>query len=97
MPITVTVCTLVNIWRDGRIYRKGQTRAIYSEREYSTMCPPGYYQSANGYIVIHALGHMMYGYTLLVPVNQGVFNKSSKEYNKNWLEVTHDTQSATSA
>ena len=33
-----------------------------------TMCPPGYYQSANGLMVAHALGHMMYGYTLLVPM-----------------------------
>ena len=38
------------------------------------MCPPGYYQSANGPMVIHALGHMMYGYTLLVPMNQRVLN-----------------------
>ena len=35
-----------------------------------TMCPPG-----------HALGHMMYGYTLLVPMNQRVLNKQSKERN----------------
>ena len=25
-----------------------------------TMCPTGYYQSANGPMVTHALGHMMY-------------------------------------
>ena len=25
-----------------------------------TICPPSYYQSTNGPIVIHALGHMMY-------------------------------------
>ena len=24
------------------------------------MCPPGYYQSANGLMVTHALGHMIY-------------------------------------
>ena len=41
-----------------------------------------YYQSANGPMVTHALGHMMYGYTLLVPMNQRVLNKSSKEHNK---------------
>ena len=29
-----------------------------------TMCPPGYYH--NGFVSTHALGHMMYGYTLLV-------------------------------
>ena len=31
-----------------------------------TMCPPGYHH--NGYVATHALGHMMYGYTL--PVNE---------------------------
>ena len=25
------------------------------------MCPPGYYQSANGPMVTHTIGHMMYG------------------------------------
>ena len=33
-----------------------------------TMCPPGYHH--NGFVATHALGHMMYGYTLLVPMNQ---------------------------
>ena len=31
-----------------------------------TMCPPGYHH--NGFVATHALGHMMYGYTLLVHV-----------------------------
>ena len=43
-----------------------------------TVCPLSYYQSANGPMVVHALGRMMYGYTLLVPMNQKVLNKSSK-------------------
>ena len=30
-----------------------------------TMCSPGYHH--NGFVATHALGHMMYGYTLLVP------------------------------
>ena len=34
-----------------------------------TMCPPGYHH--NGFVATHALGHMMYGYTLLVPMNYG--------------------------
>ena len=42
-----------------------------------TMCPPGYHH--NGFVATHALGHMMYGYTLLVPMNQKVLNKLSKE------------------
>ena len=39
-----------------------------------TMCP-------NGFVATYALGHMMYGYTLLVPVNQRVLNKLSNEHN----------------
>ena len=44
-----------------------------------TRCPPGYHH--NGLVATHALGHMMYGYTLLVPMNQRVINKQSKERN----------------
>ena len=43
-----------------------------------TMCPPGYHH--NGFVATHALGHMMYSYTLLVPMNQRVLNKLSKEH-----------------
>ena len=46
-----------------------------------TMCPPGYHQ--NGFVVTHALGHIMYGYDWLVPMNQRVLNKLSKEHNIN--------------
>ena len=44
-----------------------------------TMCPLGYHH--NGFVATHTLGHMMYGYTLLVPMNQRTFNKLSKEHN----------------
>ena len=44
-----------------------------------TMCPPGYHH--NGFVATHALGHMMYGCTLLAPMNQRVLNKLSKEHN----------------
>ena len=48
-----------------------------------TIYHPGYHH--NGFMAFnsltHALGHMMYGYTLLVPVNQRVLNKLSKELN----------------
>ena len=37
-----------------------------------TMCSPGFHH--NGFVATHALEHMMYGYTLLVPVNQRVLN-----------------------
>ena len=44
-----------------------------------TMCPPGYHH--NGFVETHALGHTMYGYTLLIPMKQRVLNKLSKEHN----------------
>ena len=44
-----------------------------------TMCPPGYHH--NGFVAIYALGHLIHGYTLLVPMNQRVLNKQSKERN----------------
>ena len=43
-----------------------------------TKCPPGYHN--NGFMASHALGHMMYGYTLLVSMNQKVLNKLRKEH-----------------
>ena len=47
---------------------------IYHENNLS----PGYRH--NGFVATDALGHMIYGYTLLVPMNQGVLSKLSKEY-----------------
>ena len=46
------------------------------------MCSPGYYKSANGPIAAHALGHMKYGYTLPVPMDERVLNKSINEHNE---------------
>ena len=43
-----------------------------------TMCPPGYH---NGLVLPHSFGFMMYGHALLVPMNQRVINKLSKERN----------------
>ena len=42
-----------------------------------TMSPPSYHH--NGFAATHALGHMMYSYTFLVPMNQRVLNKLRKE------------------
>ena len=42
------------------------------------MCMLGYHH--NGFVANYALGHMMYGYTLLVPMNQRVLNKLGKEH-----------------
>ena len=44
-----------------------------------TMCPPGYHY--NGFVTTLALGHMMYFYTLLVPMNQRMLKELSKERN----------------
>ena len=44
-----------------------------------TMCPSGYYHKS--FLATHALGDMMYDYTLLVPIKQRVLNKLSKEHN----------------
>ena len=44
-----------------------------------TMSPTGYHH--NGFVTTLALGHMMYGSTLLVPIKQRVLNKQSKERN----------------
>ena len=41
-----------------------------------TMCPPSYHY--NDFMATHALGHMVYGYTLLAPMNKEC---SSKERN----------------
>ena len=35
----------------------------------------------------HALGHMIYGYTLLVPMNERVLNKPSKEHNIRGISI----------
>ena len=35
-----------------------------------TILPPGYHR--DGFVASHVLGHLMYGYTLLVPMNAPV-------------------------
>ena len=54
-----------------------------------TMCLPGYHH--NSFVATHALGHMVYGSTFLVPMNQRVLNKQSKKQNicGNKLSTTH--------
>ena len=46
-----------------------------------TIYTHGYHQ--NDFVATHALGHMMYSYIFLVPMNQRVLNKPSKERNIN--------------
>ena len=63
--------------QSAQIPQKQDERNIYVIMK--TMCPPGYHH--NGFVATHALGHMMYGSTLLVPMNQRVLNKQSKKRN----------------
>ena len=44
-----------------------------------TMFFPVYFHG--GFVVTHTLGLMMYGYTLLVPMEQKMLNKLSKKRN----------------
>ena len=63
--------------RIAQILQKQDGRNIYAIMK--IMCPPGYHH--NGFVATHALGHMIYDYTLLVPMNQRVLNNLSKELN----------------
>ena len=42
-----------------------------------TMCPPGYHH--NGFVATHALGHMMYGYTLIAGTNEPESAQQAKQ------------------
>ena len=44
-----------------------------------TIWPPSYHH--NSFLATHALAHTIYGYTSLVPMNQCMLNKLSKEHN----------------
>ena len=59
---------MIHDTQSAQISHKQDERNIYVIMK--TMCPPGYHH--NGFVATHALGHMMYGYTLLVPMNQRV-------------------------
>ena len=68
---------MIHDTQSAQISQKQDERNIYVIMK--TMYPPGYHH--NGFVATHALGHMMYGSTLLVPMNQRVLNKQSKERN----------------
>ena len=68
---------MIHDTQSAQISQKQDERNIYVIMK--TMCPPGYHH--NGFVATHALGHMMYSSTLLVPMNQRVLNKQSKERN----------------
>ena len=68
---------MIHDTQSAQISQKQDERNIYVIMK--TMCPPGYHH--NGFVATHALGHMMYGYTLLISRSQIVLNKQSKERN----------------
>ena len=68
---------MIHDTQSAQISQKQDGRDIYVIMK--TMNSPGYHHS--GFMATHALGHMMYGYTLLVPMNQRVLNKQGKKRN----------------
>ena len=65
---------MIHDTQSAQISRKQDERNIYAIMK--TVCLPGYHH--NGFVATHALGHMMYGYTLLVPMKEC---STSKEHN----------------
>ena len=55
---------MIHDTQSAQISQKQDERNIYAIMK--IMCPPGYHHS--GFVATHALGHMMYGYTLLIPM-----------------------------
>ena len=68
---------MIHDTQSAQISQKQDGRNIHAIMK--TMCPPRYHH--NGFVATHALGYMMYSYTLLVPMIQRVLNKQSKERN----------------
>ena len=68
---------MIHDTQSAQILQKQDERNIYVIMK--IMCSPGYKQ--NGFAATHALGHMMYGYTLLISMNQRVLNKPRSEHN----------------
>ena len=57
---------MIHDTQSAQISQKQDRRNIYAIVK--TMCPLGYHH--NGFVVTHAFWHMVYGYTLLAPMNQ---------------------------
>ena len=66
MPSSISFTVIAVSAEDHYIKVKQDERHLYAVMK--TLCPPGYHH--NGFVATHVLGHMMYGYTLLVPMNQ---------------------------
>ena len=59
--------------QSAQISQKTDESNIYAMKK--AMCPPSYHH--NGFVATDALGHMIYDYILLVPMNQKVLKKLS--------------------
>ena len=68
---------MIHETQNAQISHKQDRRNIYAIMK--TMCLPSYHH--NGFVEIHALGHKMYGYTLLLSMSQRLINMLSKERN----------------
>ena len=80
-------CYCVHDTQSPQISQKQDEHNMYNIMK--TIYLPGYHH--NGFVATHALGYMMYGYTLPTQMNQGVLNKLSKEHNisSHKLSTTH--------
>ena len=67
---------MIHDTQSAQISQKQDKRNLHAIMK--TMCPSGYHH--NGFVATRALGHMMYGYTLLVRMKQRVLNKLSTEH-----------------
>ena len=61
---------MIHKTQSAQTLQKPDERSIYIIMK--VMCPLDYHH--NGFVATDALGHMMYSYTLLVPINQRVLN-----------------------
>ena len=68
---------------------------IYSQ-QIQALCLLYYYQSANNFMLTHAIGYVIYGYTLLVPINQRMLFHCYFIYNSvyQWIKEYISLQAA---
>ena len=85
LPIyIISLPVLFNYLKYIYIYKAEKVRNVYILNEnyhaiMKVMCPRRSHH--NGFVTTHVLGRMMYGYTLLVPMNQRVLNRLSEDHN----------------
>ena len=70
---------MIHDTQSAQISQKQDEPNIYAIIE--TIYPPDFHH--NDFVATGAFGHTMYGYTLLVPMNQRVLDKKIKGHNIN--------------